>query len=345
MAHAPVGGASVSERASVPEVEVLLATYNGERFLREQIDSILAQDYAGLRVLARDDGSEDGTRAILEEYSRSDEARFRVLPQSTPTGSAKGNFVRLMDAATAEFVCFADQDDVWLQGKVRRTMDAMLRLRGRHGAETPLLVFTDLRVVDERLRAIAESMWEQAGIEPESIHRLERLLGQNVATGCTVMINRRMNELGRRMPREALMHDRWLGLLAAAMGAADFLSERTVLYRQHGANVIGAAAQDDSLNGRAVRARDSRGRRLERWRSEEQAEALIREHGAEMGEGTRALLEAYLRSGRSESRLERVATTLRYRFFRTGSLRNAAMIADLWRSRTSEGFRMDDTTD
>ena len=321
------------------EVEVLLATFNGERYLREQVESILAQEYAGLRVLARDDGSTDGTRAILEEYARTSVGRLTVLPESAPTGSAKGNFERLMEASSGEYVCFADQDDVWVAGKVRRSMEAMLRLEGVHGRERPLLVFSDLRVVDDGLRVLHDSMWARAGIEPESIHRMERLLGQNVVTGCTALVNRRMLELARRMPDEALMHDAWIGLLAASMGAAAIVREQTVLYRQHERNVIGAAVQDESLRGLAARARESGGRRMERWKSERQAEALLRVHGAEMAEGKREVLRAYLRSGRSRSRVERVGTTLRYGFLRKGLLRNLATLADLWRAPTGESLQ------
>ena len=104
--------------SSLTEVEILLATYNGARFLREQIDSILAQDYGNIRVLARDDGSSDGTVEILHQYAKRFPGRFRVMPSSAPTGSAKNNFLLLMKASTADYVCFADQDDVWLPAKV-----------------------------------------------------------------------------------------------------------------------------------------------------------------------------------------------------------------------------------
>src|SRR5271170_623792 len=105
---------------SLPAVEVLLATCNGERFLREQIDSILAQDYENIRILARDDGSTDSTVAILAEYGERFPGRFRVMPVQTPAGSAKGNFLLLMKESTAGHICFADQDDVWLRDKVDR---------------------------------------------------------------------------------------------------------------------------------------------------------------------------------------------------------------------------------
>src|SRR5271154_4215562 len=101
-----------------PLVDVLLATFNGEPFLREQIDSILSQDYEDLSILARDDGSKDGTRGILNEYAEQFPGRFQMLPTGAPTGNAKQNFLELMKASSADYVCFSDQDDVWLPGKV-----------------------------------------------------------------------------------------------------------------------------------------------------------------------------------------------------------------------------------
>ena len=288
-----------------------------------------------VRVLARDDGSIDGTVRLLEGFAARWPERFRVLPAGRPTGSAKGNFLELMRAATAEYVGFADQDDVWLPGKVRLSMDAMRRMEERHGRGAPLLVFTDVRVVDEGLRTVAESMWARSGVEAANVHRMERLLGQNVVTGCSMVVNRTMLELARRMPEAATMHDRWIGLLAASMGAAEALPERTVLYRQHGANVIGAPAEDRTMGGRAARARSGGGdRRRERWLSEAQAEALLAVHGAEMSERRRRVLRAYLRSGRSGSAAVRLGTTVRYGFWRAGVLRNLATTFDLLRGRS-----------
>ena len=252
LAHGGDGGAR--------DVEVLLATLNGERFLREQIESILAQSYGRVRVLARDDGSRDGTAAILAEYARRYPERFRVLDAGEPSGSAKGNFVRLMRAATGEYVCFADQDDVWLPEKVRLSVRAMEELESKRGAQLPLLVFSDLRVVDDDLRTLHPSMWREARLNPQNVHRLERLVGLNVVTGCTMMINGTLLALGRRMPEAATMHDRWLSLLASAMGGAAAISQPTVLYRQHDANVIGAPAEDHTVSGTLRRAKGSESR-------------------------------------------------------------------------------------
>lgn len=319
---------------SLPEVEVLLATYNGERFLREQIDSILNQDYANLRVLARDDGSTDGTVSILKEYEERFPGRFRLMPPSAGTGGAKLNFLILMKESTADYVCFADQDDVWLPTKVSLTWGAVERLVQVRGADIPLLVFTDLRVVDQDGATLHPSFWQRSGLEVQNVNRLARVLGENPVTGCTVMMNRNMCDLAKQMPEEATMHDRWVGLLAAALGAAEAMPVQTVLYRQHDRNAIGSRHLDDSMAGLAARAAKSGNRRSERKKSEAQVEALLRVHGAQMTAEHRDLLEAYIRSGRSASAWTRLATTLKYGFYRSGFLRTAATIWDLWRARS-----------
>jgi hypothetical protein len=317
-----------------PEVEILLATYNGELYLREQIDSILGQDYPNLRLLASDDGSSDGTVAILDEYAARFPDRVRILPKIEPSGHPKRNFLRLMKAASGEYISFSDQDDVWIPEKVSLTMEALLRLENKNGKATPLLVFTDLRVVDQQLKTLHPSLWKRAGLRVENVHRLQRVLGENLVTGCTAMINRSMCNLALQMPEEAEMHDRWICLLSATFGAAEALPRATVLYRQHGNNVIGSAEEDTTLSGLAARARESSGRRRERLTSERHVEALLRLHGQQMPPDRREMLESYLHSGRSESAWERVRITLRYGFFRSGLLRSAATVVELYKSRS-----------
>jgi hypothetical protein len=311
-------------------VEILLATRNGERFLRQQIDSLLAQD---ANILARDDGSRDATPQILADYAAQHPIRFRIIT-GPPTGSAKNNFLELVRHATADYICFSDQDDIWLPNKVQQCLAAIKSLEAATGNQTPLLAFHDLRVVDESLTTIHESMWSFSGIHPDDVNHLPRLLGRSVVTGCASMINRPMLALAQRMPVEATMHDRWIALLAASMGRAAILRKPLVLYRQHQSNVIGAVATDDSLSGTIQRAQSSQGRREERICCEQMAEALLRLHASEMPAANADILRAYLRSGCSSSAIERITTTFRYGFYRAGIMRNIAMLIDLARSRS-----------
>lgn len=312
-------------------VEVLLATYNGERYLREQLDSILGQDFPDLSILARDDGSTDRTVEILDEYARQYPDRIRVCRDGSATGHPKRNFLRLMKASTADYVCFADQDDVWLPGKVSLALQAMKRLEGQWDRGTPLLVFTDLCVVNEKLETIHPSFWKRSGLRVENIRRLSRVLDENSVTGCTALINRSMCDLAVQMPEEADMHDWWIALLAATFGAAEAVPQSTVLYRQHDNNVVGSVKSDTSLGGLAFRAISGENRHRARLKCERQAEALLRQHGKQMKVGDREMLDAYLISRRSDSAWKRIGTTVRYGFYRSGVLKNLATIIDLIR--------------
>ena len=325
--------------SSLPEVEVLLATYNGARFLREQLDSIMAQDYGNIRVLARDDGSSDETVEILGQYAKKFPDCFRVMPASTPTGTAKNNFLLLMKASTAEYICFADQDDVWLPDKVSRTKQAMDQLESRWGTKVPLLVFTDLHVVDDKLTVLHQSFWAHMSIKPDRMDRPAALMVQSVVTGCTAMLNRPLLALSLRMPDEAFMHDRWIGLLASFMGKSSGVENPTVLYRQHEHNVLGTgrdlvtsaeAKPTRSLLERMLRPRISEGQMILWNISQREARAFLQEYGTDLPAGKRALLRAFLRCQTSTNRLVRIVTFVRYRFYYVGLRLNLAMLLHLW---------------
>jgi len=310
------------------DVQVLLATYNGEAYLREQIESILAQTMP-VRVLARDDGSRDGTVAILEEYAGRYPERFTLLPTGASTGSAKGNFLRLMEAATAGYVAFADQDDVWAREKIALEMSAMRGLEQKHGVGGPLLVFSDLTLVDEELKVLHESMWKQQGIDAANIHRFARIVAQNVATGCTELINRPLLQLAMKMPEDAFMHDWWIAMLASGFGASAVVSQPTVFYRQHSHNVLSAVLHERP--GGVPQWRNHAQRR-EQWEmSVHQAEALWRVHGGDLTVKKRDVLAAFLRCETHPNRVVRVFTWLTQGFFLNGGLRaNLAILWYLW---------------
>jgi glycosyltransferase involved in cell wall biosynthesis len=312
-----------------PVVEVLLATYNGELYLREQIDSILGQDYANLRVLARDDGSTDGTVAILGEYAVQFPSRFRVLPATTPTGHAKWNFLELLKASTADYVCFADQDDVWIPEKVTLSLRAMEGLAAHYRGSLPLLVFTNVRVVDRELKTQIESQWRHHKVNVKRMSTFPRLLGQNIVTGCTAMLNRPLAQLALSMPEEAILHDHWVALLAAAFGASRGLEQQTVLYRQHDNNVMGAGSPRGSTEFRWTNAVQQSEKR---WRlNSAQAEGLLRVHGADTPERPLQQLRAFLQCrDRKKSKWARIALVLRHGFYVLGPRNNLAMLRYLW---------------
>jgi glycosyltransferase involved in cell wall biosynthesis len=275
-----------------PRVEILLATYNGERFLREQIDSLLQQDYGNFRVLARDDGSQDDTGIILQEYEDRFPGQFSVVAGSgVSSGSAGGNFSQLMLASSADYVAFSDQDDVWTADKISRQMACMHRLEEQHGREKPLLVFTNLAVVNDDLSTRSPSFWAQQGILPERVHTLNHLLVQNVVTGCTSLINRPLLEYAETLAPGVFLHDRWIGLLACVFGKGEFLAETSVLYRQHGDNTIGAGERRRSIMMRFW----NNARRRSQWEvTETFARAMLTQWNADLPDEARHTLKRFV---------------------------------------------------
>ncbi len=219
-------------------IDILLATYQGAHYLPEQLSSLLAQSYPYFHIWVRDDGSSDETLAQIDAFRRAHPERLTLL-SSTGRLGVRGNFSALMRHAKAYYVMFCDQDDVWLPHKVEVTLLRMKESEEREGRETPLLVHTDLQVVQADLAPIAPSFWGYTGIDPEATS-LRALLRQNVVTGCASLINRPLLELAYPISPNSLMHDWWLALVAALFGKIEFIPEATLLYRQHGRNSLGA---------------------------------------------------------------------------------------------------------
>lgn len=234
---------AVSARWSVNEtVQILMATYNGAPYVARQIESIMIQDLQDWSLLVSDDSSRDDTVEVVERYASAD-ARMRLLDGGTH-GGARNNFLYLLSQATAPYVAFSDQDDVWLPDKLASEFREMRRLEGLYGVDVPLLVFSDLAVVDEGLEIIAPSFLAYSGLDPQRTS-LANLLAQNVAPGCVILANRALYREALRIPTDVSavsMHDWWLMLTAAALGHIGFVKSPTMLYRQHGDNEVGAVS-------------------------------------------------------------------------------------------------------
>jgi hypothetical protein len=209
-----------------PLVEVLMSTYNGERFVAEQVDSILRQTYQPLRLLVRDDGSADQTLDILRHYDDS-----RVLVRAGSNLGLPDAFFRIMDDSSddAEFWSLADQDDVWEPNKIERAVAALEPL-----GDEPSLFCGRVLVVDEGLKPLYPHELPKRGPS------FANALVQNIALGCTIVINRAARDLLRETwPRECVMHDAWMYLVLAGAGRVLYDEECLVLYRQHARNAVG----------------------------------------------------------------------------------------------------------
>ncbi|HEO7550436.1 TPA: glycosyltransferase family 2 protein [Streptococcus agalactiae] len=219
------------------KVNILMATYNGEKFLAQQIESIQKQTFKEWNLLIRDDGSSDKTCDIIKNFTAKD-SRIRFINENEHhnLGVIK-SFFTLVNYEVADFYFFSDQDDVWLPEKLSVSLEA-----AKHKAsDVPLLVYTDLKVVNQELNILQDSM-----IRAQSHHANTTLLPElteNTVTGGTMMINHALAEKWFT-PNDILMHDWFLALLAASLGEIIYLDLPTQLYRQHDNNVLGARTMD-----------------------------------------------------------------------------------------------------
>ncbi|KXT84094.1 Alpha-L-Rha alpha-1,3-L-rhamnosyltransferase [Streptococcus sp. DD11] len=217
------------------KVSILLSTYNGEQFLAEQIESIREQTCSDWQLLIRDDGSKDATRSIIEDFCQKDSRIAFINRDSHENLGVIQSFYSLLKYEPADFYFFSDQDDVWLPDK----LEMQLAQAADYDSSQPLLVYTDLKVVDQELNILHESM-----IRTQSDHANTSLiqeLTENTVTGGVSMINHALAQLWTgQEAHELLMHDWYLALLAAAFGRLVYLDRPSELYRQHANNVLGA---------------------------------------------------------------------------------------------------------
>lgn len=217
------------------QIDVLMATYNGEKYLKEQIDSILDQTYSNIRLIISDDCSTDGTRDLLKEYEKKNE-KIKVYYQEENLGYVK-NFEFLLKKVENEIYMLSDQDDVWLPTKIEHTYKKLKETNAD-------LVFTDLEIVDENLNTLYESFNDYMKLSRKikkykSDYRLQYLY--NCVTGCTLMSTKKFINIIVPIPTDSkyVIHDTWIACVVANKGKVEYLDEKTIKYRQHGKNQVG----------------------------------------------------------------------------------------------------------
>ena len=210
------------------KVQVLLSTYNGEKYLVEQIESVLAQKYSNLDLLIRDDSSTDATLSILKKYAdlptvKIVQEKNRGVPQC---------FFRLLEIASpqADYFAFCDQDDVWFDDKITKAIALLEKIP----EDIPSMYCSRLNLVDENLNFLGTSFL------PKQQPSFKNAIVSNLATGCTVVINQRTRGLIlKQIPRINTMHDRWIYQVVSALGKVVVDRESRILYRQHQTNSVG----------------------------------------------------------------------------------------------------------
>ena len=221
------------------KVSVALCTYNGAPFLLEQLHSIAGQTLKAAEIIVCDDASSDNTAEMIKHFAASCAIPVRLFENASNIG-VMANYSKAVELCRGSYIALCDQDDVWIPGKLEQSVEAMAGAVGKHGKDMPLLVHTDLTLVNERGEVIASSFLKYQRLVHLEEDPLKRLITQNYVTGSTILINRPLAREALPVPKGAIMHDWWLALVAAAVGKIMFVPRPTVLYRQHGGNQMGA---------------------------------------------------------------------------------------------------------
>lgn len=210
-----------------PLVSIALATYNGEKFLAEFLDSVYSQSYQNIEVIAIDDCSTDETAIILEKYKQTHGLKYKVNPKNL--GFIK-NFEKVLSLCSGEYIALADQDDIWFPEKIPTLLDNI----GNH-----LLIHSDAILIDAEKNKIADSFTRFSN-KKVRLTSFKNLLFYNNVTGCTSMIKKELIQKALPFPDKIIYHDWWLALVAAKYGNIQYLQEPFLYYRQH-ENISGGA--------------------------------------------------------------------------------------------------------
>lgn len=321
----PEGGVERS-----PTVAILLATYNGETYLNDQLASIMMQSYTDILLYIRDDGSTDQSMKILLEWRRRFPQHIMLIENADQRLGVIQNFHRLMQIALENgkesYFMLADQDDVWFADKVELTLQKMKETECEVGENTPVLIHTNLSVTDADLRVLDSSFWHYQHLNP-ALDDVRQICMQNMVTGCTVMINRSLLCKALPIPEAALMHDWWLALVAAQFGVIRFIPRATIFYRQHGKNDTGAKKYGFSHVARQglERLRSGGGFWQLMQRNQRQAAAFLQKFDEDLPEKLKTDLECFtLVSGQVPIK-DRLSIIFVKRFYRHGWIRNLGL--------------------
>jgi glycosyltransferase involved in cell wall biosynthesis len=228
--------------ASSASIAILMATFNGGRFLPDQLDSLWQQTRQDFDLYVRDDGSSDETLNLLRTAAAEHPGRLHIVANDSTRLGPKRSFLSLLHHTDAHYIAFCDQDDFWLPHKLERLVNAAAEAESSLAADAPVLCCSDATVADATLKPMDGTYFDRHGIRISDGRdlALSRLLFRNFAIGATTMVNSALARRCRQVPAAAIMHDWWMALVATALGRAVVLTEPLILYRQHSANAVGS---------------------------------------------------------------------------------------------------------
>lgn len=300
-------------------VGIVMAAYNSQNFIREQLDSILTGEYQNIHIYVRDDGSTDNTVSIVKEYEKKYPLQVQLIENKQNRGLVK-NFLTGVMEAKEDYIMFSDHDDVWLPHKVKKTLEAMKKAE-KSSKEMPIAVFTDASIVDGQLNGLGASFYERSHFNFEQMG-LSYMLMENKLLGCTIMINKSLKDKITVLPDHARVHDWWAALIASAFGKIVFVEDQTMLYRQHSSNVIGNRSYSRYITDAAKSLKKQKKKLI---LTEKQAEEFLKIYGEHLNKEQRKLVSdfAYMED---YSFFKRKILVFRNKYLKSGFIRNIGVL-------------------
>lgn len=303
-------------------VAILMATYNGEKYVGEQIDSILASSYQDFEIFIYDDGSKDNTMCILRNYESQYPSKLHAFQNENNLGVTI-NFLSALSRTTMDYVMFCDQDDVWKPNKIGLALKRIRHMEAQIGKNMPLAVFTDASIADQNLNVINPSFFRSSHLNPKKTD-LAHLLMENKLIGCTVMVNAALRKVlqSSNLPGRAKYHDWWIALIASSFGKIGFVNESTLLYRQHEGNVVGGAGFLAYFKNRIANLQSQK----EAVKSlERQAGEFLSLYGDQLGEEKREIIRQFAELDQLNFITKR-SMLIHQGFLKTGLVRNIGLL-------------------
>lgn len=303
-------------------VSIVMATYNGSKYVEEQVKSILGSTYNNFDLFIYDDGSKDDTVRILTECAKDNQDRVHFYQNEKNLGFIK-NFLNGICRTTSNYVMLCDQDDIWKPDKIEVTLKRMKQMEATHGSEVPIAVFTDTTVIDNELKVLNQSFYKTGHLDTKKVDLSHQLM-ENKLIGCTVMINASLRKIlqSKGLPEQARYHDWWIGLIAASMGRISYIDKATMLYRQHGNNVVGNMSFTSYIKNRILSISKQRETILASMKQASEFYELYKEF---LNPESKEIIKRFLNLS-SMNFIQRRICLLRYGYLKTGFIRNIGLI-------------------
>lgn len=233
-------------------IAILLTTFNGEKYLAEQINSIIQQSNSEWNLYIRDDGSTDGTISIIKDYVKKFPNLIFYKEDTLGNLGPGRSFMHLLSKVDADYYMFCDQDDVWLNTKVEYSLAFLKSIEKQYGIDSPIGIFTDLEVVDSNLNLLMPSLWKGDNRDPSLISSFyKQWVNRHATYGCTQMFNSSAKKIVlpyRQFPGTIGAHDNWVAYILIKLGHYNYLPIPTIKYRQHSSNVVGVCSNSTTTH-------------------------------------------------------------------------------------------------